>query len=171
MPVVVMGVSGCGKSTIAIALAEQIGGVYIDADDLHPSSNVAKMAAGVPLTDEDRMPWLALVADAIATETAAGRRAVVACSALRHRYRDVLRAAGGEVFFVHLDGPPELLASRMSTREEHFMPPALLASQLATLERLEPDEQGAVVSIDAPVEHIVAEARNRWADAVNSDIL
>lgn len=171
MSVVVMGVSGCGKSTVAIGLAAEIGGVYIDADDLHPASNVAKMAAGIPLTDDDRMPWLALVAAAIAAETAADRLAVVACSALRRRYRDVLREAGGDVFFVHLDGPPELLAARMSTREEHFMPPALLASQLATLEPLEADEHGTVVSIDAPVEHIVAEARNRWADAAKSDIL
>jgi gluconokinase len=171
MPIVVMGVSGCGKSTIASALAAEIGGVYIDADDLHPVSNVAKMADGIPLTDEDRMPWLALVADAIAAETAARRLPVVACSALRRRYRDVLRAAGGDVFFVHLDGPAELLASRMSTREEHFMPTTLLASQLATLEPLQADEHGAVVSIDAPVEHIVAEARKRWADAVKSDIL
>ena len=171
MPIVVMGVSGCGKSTIAIGLAAEVGGVYIDADDLHPAANVAKMSAGIPLTDEDRMPWLTLVADAMAAEVAAGRFPVVACSALRRRYRDVLRAAGGDVFFVHLDGPPELLAARMSSRVEHFMPPALLASQLATLEPLEPDEHGAVVSIDAPVEHIVAEARKRWADAAKSDIL
>lgn len=171
MPIVVMGVSGCGKSTVALALAAELDGVYIDADDLHPAENVAKMSAGIPLTYEDRMPWLRLVADAVAAQSAEGRLAVVACSALRRGYRDVLRTAGGDVFFVHLDGPPELLAARMSTRQEHFMPPALLVSQLATLEPLEPDEHGAVVSIDAPVEHIVAEALARWADASKSDIL
>lgn len=171
MPLVVMGVSGCGKSTVALALAAELGGVYIDADDLHPAENVAKMAAGIPLTDEDRMPWLRLVAEAMAAQSSEGRLAVVACSALRRRYRDMLRGAGGDVFFVHLDGPPELLAARMSAREEHFMPPALLASQLATLEPLEADEHGAVVSIDASVERIVAEALARWADAAKSGIL
>lgn len=171
MPLVVMGVSGSGKSTIAIALATELGGAFIDADDLHPAANVAKMSTGIPLTDDDRMPWLRVVGEAMAAETARGQLAVVACSALRRRYRDMLREAGGEVFFVQLDGPPELLAARITARTDHFMPPALLASQLALLEPLEADEPGAVVSIDAPVDRIVAEACARWADAANSDIL
>lgn len=171
MPLVVMGVSGCGKSTVALALAAALDGVFIDADDLHPAANVAKMSAGVALTDEDRMPWLRRVAEAMAAQSADGRLAVVACSALRRKYRDALREAGADVFFVHLDGSPELLAARMSARAEHFMPPALLTSQLATLEPLESDEHGAVVSIDAPVELIVGEALAHWADAAKSDIL
>jgi carbohydrate kinase (thermoresistant glucokinase family) len=163
MPFVVMGVSGSGKSTVAAALAAEFGGAYLDADDLHPLENVAKMAAGTPLTDDDRMPWLRVVGSAIARERARGGLPVVACSALRRRYRDVLRAAAGELFFVHLDGPPELLAARLAKRTEHFMPVSLLASQLEALEPLEPDEQGMVVSVDEPVEHIVAAVRKRWA--------
>jgi len=171
MPVVVMGVSGSGKSTIAAALAGRIGGLFLDADDFHPSDNVAKMTAGVPLTDEDRMPWLRAVGEAIDTQSRRGRVTVVACSALRRRYRDALREAAADLFFVQLDGSPELLAARLSGRTDHFMPPSLLASQLAALEPLEADEHGAVVSIDAPVADIVAVAAERFADAANSDIL
>ncbi|WP_240642101.1 gluconokinase [Microbacterium sulfonylureivorans] len=171
MPLVVMGVAGSGKSTVAIALAAELGGAYLDADDFHPAANVAKMAAGIPLTDDDRMPWLRVVGEAMAAETAQDRLAVVACSALRRYYRDTLRRAGGDVFFVQLDGSPELLAARINARTDHFMPPSLLASQLAALEPLEADEPGVVVSIDAPVDAIVAEASARWADAANSDIL
>ncbi|MHC2999134.1 gluconokinase [Microbacterium sp. HJ5] len=162
MPLVVMGVSGSGKSTVAAALAGALGGIYLDADDFHPPANVAKMAAGTPLTDEDRMPWLHVVGEAVAVQAAKGRLAVVACSALRRRYRDALRETAGELFFVQLDGTPELLAARIGARTDHFMPPSLLASQLAALEPLEADEQGAVVKVDQPVQHIVAEARKRW---------
>lgn len=168
MPIVVMGVSGCGKSTVAAALAAELGGVYLDADDFHPPANVAKMAAGVPLTDADRMPWLGVVGDAMAAATARGELVVVACSALRRAYRDVLRAAVVDTFFVQLDGPPELLAARITARAEHFMPPALLASQLALLEPLAPDERGSVVSIDAPVLEVVTEARERWTASRHS---
>ncbi|MDY0908596.1 gluconokinase [Microbacterium sp. CFBP9034] len=171
MPIVVMGVSGSGKSTVAAALAVTLGGVYLDADDLHPAENVAKMSAGTPLTDEDRMPWLRAVGEAMVRETSRGRLAVVACSALRRRYRDVLRETGGDVFFIALEGSAELLTERITVRTEHFMPPTLLASQLALLEPLEADERGAAVSIDAPVDRIVAEARDRWADAEKSGIL
>ena len=162
MPLVVMGVSGSGKSTIAAALAGALGGIYLDADDFHPPANVAKMSSGTPLTDDDRMPWLRVVADEIAAQSAKGRLAVVACSALRRRYRDALREVAPDLFFVQLDGTPELLASRIGARTDHFMPPALLASQLAALEPLEADEDGAIVSIDASVQHIVADVRKHW---------
>ncbi|MBD8022612.1 gluconokinase [Microbacterium gallinarum] len=163
MPLVVMGVSGSGKSTVAAALAGALDGIYLDADDFHPPANVAKMAAGVPLADEDRMPWLEVVGETVVAQTARGRLAVVACSALRRRYRDALRTAAGDLFFVQLDGTPELLAERLGGRTDHFMPPALLRSQLDTLEPLQSDERGMVVSVDQPVEHIVAAVRKRWA--------
>lgn len=163
MPLVVMGVSGSGKSTVAAALAGALDGIYLDADDFHPPANVAKMAAGVPLADEDRMPWLEVVGETVVAQTARGRLAVVACSALRRRYRDALRTAAGDLFFVQLDGTPELLAERLGGRTDHFMPPDLLRSQLDTLEPLESDERGMVVSVDQPVEHIVAVVRKRWA--------
>lgn len=163
MPLVVMGVSGSGKSTVAAALAGALDGIYLDADDFHPPANVAKMAAGVPLADEDRMPWLEVVGETVVAQTARGRLAVVACSALRRRYRDALRTAAGDLFFVQLDGTPELLAERLGGRTDHFMPPDLLRSQLDTLEPLESDERGMVVSVDQPVEHIVAAVRKRWA--------
>jgi gluconokinase len=168
MAIVVMGVSGCGKSTVAAALAAELRGVYLDADDFHPPANVAKMAAGVPLTDEDRMPWLGVVGEAMAAATDRGDLAVVACSALRRSYRDVLRAAVPDTFFVQLDGSVELLTARITARAEHFMPPSLLASQLALLEPLAPDERGAVVSVDAPVLDVVAEARDRWTSSDGS---
>ena len=163
MPLVVMGVSGSGTSTVAAALAGALDGINHDADDFHPPANVAKMAAGVPLADEDRMPWLEVVGETVVAQTARGRLTVVACSALRRRYRDALRTAAGDLFFVQLDGTPELLAERLGGRTDHFMPPALLRSQLDTLEPLESDERGMVVSVDQPVEHIVAAVRKRWA--------
>ena len=139
--VVVMGVSGCGKSTVGALLAARLGVPFVDADDLHPQSNVAKMAAGVPLTDEDRWPWLRLVGQSLA-DAPAGE--VVACSALRRAYRDVLREAAPDVRFVHLAGTREQLASRLSHRLHHFMPATLLDTQLATLEA-PGDDEGAVV--------------------------
>lgn len=163
MSIVVMGVSGSGKSTIAAALAARLGGLYLDADDFHPAANVAKMSAGTPLTDEDRMPWLRVVGEQMAAQTERDRLPVIACSALRRRYRDMLREHGGEVFFVQLDGSPELLASRIGARVDHFMPASLLVSQLQSLEPLDADEDGMIVSIDQSVEHIVTEVRNRWA--------
>lgn len=171
MPIVVMGVSGSGKSTVAAGLAARTGGAFLDADDLHPPANLAKMSAGVPLTDEDRMPWLGLVAAALAEAEQRGATVVVACSALRRAYRDVLRSAGADVFFVQLHGSPELLAARIGARADHFMPASLLGSQLALLEPLEADEQGAVVSIDAPADDVVEEAYRRWAESADSDRL
>jgi gluconokinase len=142
--VVVMGVSGCGKSTVGRALAEARRAVFIDADDLHPPENLARMAAGVPLDDEARAPWLDAVAAAITARSGAGDSVVVACSALRRRYRDVLREAG-PVQFVLLDASEALLRDRLAERPDHFMPASLLADQLATLERPGPDEPDAMV--------------------------
>ncbi|WP_344630573.1 gluconokinase [Streptomyces glaucosporus] len=149
-----MGVSGSGKTTVGTALAERLGVPYAEADDFHPPENVAKMASGVPLTDEDRRPWL----DAIAAwlEERGDGGGVVTCSALRRRYRDRLRRAAPELFFVHLHGSPELIAGRIARRKGHFMPPALLRSQIETLEPLGPDERGAVVPVDGTPEETVA---------------
>ncbi|WP_307806998.1 gluconokinase [Naasia sp. SYSU D00057] len=148
LAIVVMGVSGCGKSTVGEALAGELQVDFLDADDLHPAANKEKMAGGTPLTDEDRWPWLAIVGAAMKAETDGGRSIVVACSALRRVYRDALRdAAAGPVFFVHLHGTKELLASRLGARKGHFMPTTLLDSQLATLEPLQDDEQGVVLDV------------------------
>ncbi|MFE5291831.1 gluconokinase [Isoptericola sp. NPDC056618] len=154
--VVVMGVAGCGKSTVGGLLAARIGLQFVDADDLHPPSNVAKMSAGTPLTDDDRLPWLARVAEVLRAGAEAGSPVVMACSALRRSYRDALRdGAGGGVLFVHLHGDRGLLARRIAARADHFMPPALLDSQLATLEQLGADETGVVVDVGRPADRAV----------------
>jgi len=153
--IVVMGVAGCGKSTVGGLLAARLGLQFVDADDLHPPSNVAKMSAGTPLTDDDRLPWLARVAEVLRGGDD-GAPTVVACSALRRSYRDALRdGAGGDVAFVHLHGASDLLARRIAARADHFMPPALLHSQLATLEPLGADETGVVVDVDRPAHRAV----------------
>ena len=152
---VVMGVSGSGKSTIADKLAERLSWRYEDGDRFHPASNVAKMSAGQPLTDEDRWPWLQAIADEIDRVCKAGEHAVIACSALKRAYRDVLVHGRGDVRIIYLDGTQELIASRLALRKDHFMPPGLLASQFKTLEPPGPDENPVTVSIDASVEAIV----------------
>ena len=152
---VVMGVSGSGKSTIADHLALRLGWRYEDGDRFHLASNVAKMSAGHPLTDEDRWPWLQAIADEIDRFSAAGERAVIACSALKHAYRDVLVHGRDDVRIVFLDGTRDLIAARLAARKGHFMPPGLLANQFETLERPEADERPIIVSIDAPGEKIV----------------
>ncbi|SEG57997.1 gluconate kinase, SKI family [Actinacidiphila yanglinensis] len=151
--IVVMGVSGSGKTTIGGMLAARLGVPYAEADDFHPAANIAKMAAGRPLDDDDRAPWLDTIAGWLAGRGARG--GVVSCSALRRRYRDRLRAAAPGVVFVHLDGSPELVAARLGARTGHFMPPALLASQFEALEPLEPGEAGMVVPIDGEAERTV----------------
>jgi gluconokinase len=153
--VVVMGVSGSGKTTVADLLADRLGWRQAEADDFHPPENVAKMRAGTPLTDADRRPWLAALRDWI---SASDGSVVITCSALRKSYRDVLVTADAKVRFLHLDGDPELILERMSDREGHFMPTSLLQSQLATLEPLQPDEPGTVVDIDQTPEQIAADA-------------
>jgi gluconokinase len=159
---VVMGVSGSGKSTIAAAIAARAGALFLDADDFHPSENTAKMAAGSPLSDDDRRPWLAAVGDEIARRTAEGDVVVMACSSLKRSYRDTIREHAGAVTFAHLNGGPELLAMRVGQRVGHFMPPSLLATQLEILEQLQPDERGFTVDIDASPDRIVDAVMSRW---------
>lgn len=142
--VVVMGVSGSGKSTVGRAVADALGASFVDGDDLHPAANVAKMAAGIPLTDADRAPWLRAVGRTLADGDDAGM--VVACSALKRSYRDLIRDEAPGTVFAELDGPRELLQERM-IRPGHFMPASLLDSQLATLEPLQADEAGLRLDI------------------------
>jgi len=151
--IVVMGVSGSGKSTIGELLAAGLHVPFVDADELHPITNIDKMAAGVPLTDEDRWPWLAKVGQAMAAAASTG--VVVACSALKRSYRDAIRAEAPGALFVCLDGSREVLASRLDSREGHFMPATLLDSQLEALEPLGEGEQGIVISIDHTPDAIV----------------
>jgi len=158
--VVVMGVAGSGKTSLASTLVEQLGAAYVEADDHHPAANIAKMAAGEALTDADRAPWLDALAAEIARLHGTGTSVVLTCSALRHRYRDRLREADPELVFVHLDGDPALILDRMRQRN-HFMPPSLLASQIATLEELSDDERHFVVDIAAPPDDIAATVLTR----------
>lgn len=162
-----MGVSGCGKSQVGALLARALDARFIEGDRFHPAQNVAKMAAGVPLTDADRWDWLrALRAELLAAQQA-GEVVVLACSALKRSYRDLLRGDDGEgaVCFVHLHGERGLIAQRMAARSGHFMPPALLDSQLRALEALQPDECGITLDLRAPpaslVEQALAAARSR----------
>lgn len=157
--IVVMGVAGSGKSTIAAGLAEKLGVDFIEGDSLHPQANVNKMAGGVPLTDDDRWPWLEAIGTRIEAERLAGQGVVVSCSALKHAYRDCLRSkVHGRVRFVLLDGSKELIAERMLGRKGHFMPRSLLDSQLATLERPGPDEDAVVLDISHTVPALLSEA-------------
>jgi gluconokinase len=155
--IIVMGVSGSGKSTIAKALAARLGWRFEDGDGFHPKANVEKMSAGQPLTDTDREPWLRAIASEIDRACAAGEPIVIACSALKRAYRDILVHGRDDVRIVHLDGSKTLIAKRLAERKGHFMPPGLLDSQFATLETPQPDEKALLVSIDAPVDAIVAE--------------
>jgi len=153
--IVVMGVAGSGKTTIARLLAEDLGWKQTEADDLHSPENVAKMAAGIPLTDGDRAPWLRRICQRI-DETEGNQ--VVTCSALRRSYRDILRTANARVRFLHLHGSPETLASRIGARTDHFMPASMLTSQMATLEPLTADEDGVIVDIAGTPTEIVTRA-------------
>jgi gluconokinase len=152
---IVMGVSGSGKSTVADALANRLGWRYEDGDRFHPPANVAKMSAGHPLTDEDRLPWLQAIADEIDRVCRQGEHAVIACSALKRAYRHILLHGRADVRFVFLKGTQDLIASRLAARKGHFMPPDLLTSQFRTLEPPAPSEHPVTVSIDAPVATIV----------------
>ena len=153
--VVVMGVAGSGKTTVGRALAEHLGVAYADADDFHSPASVAKMASGQPLDDDDRAPWLVAIGQWLAEHD--DRGAVVGCSALRRRYRDVLRAAAPRLEVLHLAGDPAVVTRRVAERPDHFMPASLVASQLETLEPLEPDEAGNAFDLTAPVDDIVAD--------------
>ncbi len=163
--IVVMGVSGSGKSTVGPRLAAALGGDYAEGDAFHPPANIAKMKRGEPLDDVDRKPWLEAMAAAIRGWTQAERPTVLSCSALKRRYRDILRSGAADLRFVHLAGDKALIAARMAARKDHFMPPALLDSQFAALEPPGPDE-AIVVSIDQPPDAIVAEALARLGAAV-----
>jgi carbohydrate kinase (thermoresistant glucokinase family) len=154
--VVVMGVSGAGKTTVGEALAAALGWRFLEGDAFHPEANVAKMSAGVPLDDADRRPWLEALAAEIGRDEAAGRSSVVGCSALKRAYRDILRGGAPRVRFLHVHGERALLAERVAHRPGHFFPAALLDSQLAALEPLAPDEDGVVVDAALPVEAQVA---------------
>ncbi len=150
-----MGVSGSGKSTIADKLAKRLGWRYEDGDRFHPASNVAKMSAGQPLTDEDRWPWLQAIADEIDRACKAEDHVVIACSALKRAYRDVLIHGRNDVRLIYLKGTEDLIASRLSLRKDHFMPPGLLASQFKTLEPPDASENPVTASIDGSVETIL----------------
>jgi carbohydrate kinase (thermoresistant glucokinase family) len=156
--VVVLGVSGSGKSTVGAIVADRLGVPFVDADTLHSPQNVAKMAAGHPLDDEDRWPWLDRVGERLAQAAAAGTGLIIACSALKRVYRDAIRARAPQVLFLHLSGGRDILAQRTAHRSGHFMPPSLLDSQLATLEPLGADEDGVVVDIEQPVDQVAADA-------------
>jgi gluconokinase len=160
--VVLMGVSGCGKSTVMARVADRFGWPSAEADDFHPAANVAKMAAGRPLTDEDRWPWLRALAAWIGEREDAGEDGVVTCSALKRSYRDRLRDGHPSVRFVHLAVDPPVLERRMAQRPGHYMPPSLLPSQLATLEALQPDEPGCALSGELPPDRIVDEVAARF---------
>ncbi|MDO5077006.1 gluconokinase [Corynebacterium sp.] len=156
--IVVMGVSGCGKTSVGRLLAPLLELEYRDGDDMHPRTNIEKMAAGIPLTDEDRWPWLRDIGTWLAAQP---EGAVVGCSALRRSYRDLIRSLCPGVAFIHLHGDFDLLLERMNAREGHFMPASLLQSQFDTLEPLGPDERGVVLDVvDSP--EALAQQAFRW---------
>lgn len=171
-PMIVMGVQGTGKTTIGSALGELLGVTFIDSDDLHPPANKAKMAAGTPLEDEDRVPWLKIVGATIAANAAEGRTTIVACSALKRWYRELLRSSVPELQFIHLAGQRDLVASRLATRQHEFMPTTLLDSQFEVLEPLAPWEAGVVVPVagtPAEIVDVVAEYLARPAPSGDSE--
>jgi carbohydrate kinase (thermoresistant glucokinase family) len=153
MKIVVMGVTGCGKTTLGIALADALGIEFIDSDDLHSELNKKKMSSGIPLTDSDREPWLQAVSKALQSHESI----VVACSALKKSYRSTILAGAPTTKFVHLSGSKELIFARLSERSHHFMPIGLLDSQFQTLEPLDPEESGKVFDISKPIDEIVQE--------------
>jgi gluconokinase len=165
LPVVliVMGVSGVGKSTVGMPLADRLGWPFRDGDGFHPPENVEKMRSGTPLTDEDRTPWLEAIAAWIEQRRKDGTHGVIACSALKRAYRDILRAGHGDVRFVFLEGPRDLIAARLADGKGHYMPASLLDSQLATLEPPQADEDPITVSVAGEPEQIVDAIMNRMA--------
>ncbi|WP_431240162.1 gluconokinase [Mycolicibacterium aichiense] len=151
-PTVVMGVSGSGKSTVGAALAQRLRVPFADADDFHPSANIAKMTAGQALNDDDRYPWLEAIGGWLVGHPGGG---VMSCSALKRKYRDQLRQQCPDVKFLHLSGSAEVIARRQASRPGHFMPASLLASQFETLEPLDPDEDGITIDVDQNIDSIV----------------
>lgn len=164
LAVVIGGVSGSGKTTVGAEVARRLGARFLDADDFHPAANIEKMGRGEPLDDEDRRPWLAALNQALASRLEAGETVVLACSALKRRYRDRLTAGLPEVQLFMLNGDRTVLSQRMGARADHFMPASLLESQLKTLEPLDPIQErrlGWTIDVDRPVELIVAEIAER----------
>jgi len=159
--VVVMGVSGSGKTTIGTLVAHELGVEFIDGDSLHPLENVQKMAAGTPLDDDDRWPWLEIVGRTLHEHGERREGLVVACSALKRAYRERIRSQAPSALFLHLDGTLEVLTRRIEGRSGHFMPAALLESQIETLEPLAQEEGGYVLNIDQPVADMVDDAVTR----------
>lgn len=157
--IVVMGVSGCGKTTVGRALAQALGWRFVDADDFHPPANVHKMRAGIALDDTDRAPWLARLNAVIRHAIATDAPLVLACSALKARYRERLRERAAGVAFVHLAGDFDTIRARLAARSGHYMPPALLQSQF---DALEPPAEALAVDVREPVEAIVARVRGAW---------
>jgi gluconokinase len=155
MQVIVMGVSGVGKTTVAQGVSARLGWSYAEGDAFHSAASVAQLAGGHPLTDDDRWPWLRAIGVWLDEQIGAGRPSVVTCSALRRVYRDLLREGRPEVFFLHLVAGEGLVAGRVSTRTDHYMPPSLLHSQYGTLEPLEPDEPGVVVPVEGTVDEVL----------------
>jgi len=164
--IVVMGVSGCGKSTVGIQLAQALGLDFIEGDALHPPRNVALMAAGTPLTDADRAGWLAEIAASLGQADAVGQGLVVSCSALKRSYRDLLRATCPGLRLIHLHGTPDLLRARLQARSGHYMPASLLASQLDALEPPAADEAALVYNIHLPADQISAAALAQLRDTI-----
>lgn len=156
-----MGVAGCGKSTIAAALAIELDVEFVEGDEFHPPENVRKMAAGIPLTDADRGPWLAALAGRLGAAREADLGLAMTCSALRKKYRDVLRGGDPHVQFIFLDGPRELIAERLASRMGHYMPASLLDSQFAALERPGPDENAWRCDVSDSADDIVADLVTR----------
>jgi gluconokinase len=165
--VVVMGVTGSGKSTVGRLLAERLGVPYAEADSFHPPANVAKMAAGQPLDDADRYPWLIAIGDWIRSRIGLG--GVVSCSALKYAYRDLLRTAYPGLWFLHLDADPQTIARRVAVRTGHFMPVSLVESQFAALEPLRPEERGLVVDAAQPPDAIVTATVAAIVSAASAD--
>lgn len=166
---VVMGVSGCGKSEIGRLLAERLGVPHFEGDDDHSPANIAKMAAGTPLTDADRHDWLLLLQARLRDATVRGQGLVLSCSALKRRYRDLLRAGDPQLYFVHLDGPRELIAERMRARPGHFMPVSLLDSQLRDLEPLQEDERGVRADIALPPAQLIERVMQPFASSLHPE--
>ena len=156
--VVVMGVSGCGKSTVAAGIADRLGWELGEADDFHPQHNIDKMSAGIPLDDDDRRPWLEDLAAWMAARAADGHSTVVACSALKRSYRDILRGCPPGLGFIHLHGPVALIGERMSGRTGHFMPASLLQSQVDALEALDAGEHGIQLDLRQTPEELITAA-------------
>ncbi len=159
---VVMGVSGCGKTSVGVGLAQRLELPYLEADDYHPASNVDKMSRGIPLTDDDRWPWLQALSQAMANAADQSGGVVATCSALKRKYRDkILQQVDRPLLFIFLDGDRDTLFARMQQRSDHYMPPSLLDSQLADLERPDADEPVATFSVDQSVDELVNEIVTR----------